>query len=89
MGIDYLSKKSTQIPNTSVKVFDARTFEILPFTHRFIPDVNTLTPFDESNDQFLLCSFTGQCSVYSLMNGLLEMQQFDVLSLYSFLFLVQ
>lgn len=89
MGIDYVSKKSPQIPNTSVKVFDARTFEILPFTHRFIPDVNNLTLYDESKDEFLLSDFVGNCSVYSLMNGLSEVQQFSVIVVKTFSLLVQ
>lgn len=79
MGVDYFSKKNQQAPNTSVKIFDTRTFEILPYTHRFMPDVNNLTLFDEQTDQFLLSDYSGNCLVYSLMNGLTETHQFSVL----------
>ena len=34
--------------------------------------------YDESNESFLLCDVAGNCSVYSLNNGLTENQQFSV-----------
>lgn len=79
VGVDYISKKNPQVPNTSVKVFDTRTLEILPYTHRFLPDVTSLSLFDESNESFLLCDVAGNCSVYSLNNGLTESHQFSVI----------
>ena len=78
VGIDYLSKKNPQAPNTSVKVFDARTYDILNYSHRFMPCVNSLTMYNEAADQFLLSDYSGNCSVYSLASGLSETQQFAV-----------
>ena len=78
VGIDYVSKKNPQSPNTSVKVFDARTYDILNYTHRFMPCVKCLTMYNEAANEFLLSDDCGNCSVYSLANGLSETQQFAV-----------
>ena len=74
--MDYVPKKNSS--STSVKVFDARTYNILPYTHQLMPNVNSISMYDESSYQFLLSDFAGNCSVYSLMNGCNEVQQFGV-----------
>lgn len=66
------------IPNTVVKIFDSRTLDILPYSHRFLPNISSLSVVDESNCSFIVSDIDGECSFYSLMNGLVETQQLAV-----------
>ena len=66
------------MPNTIVKIFDSRTLDILPYSHRFLPNISSLSIFDESSCSFIMSDITGECSVYSLMNGLVETQRLTV-----------
>ena len=77
-----MSKKTLAIPNTIVKIFDSRTLDILPYSHRFLPNISSLSVVDESSCSFIVSDITGECSLYSLMNGLVETQRLTV-SLYT------
>ena len=78
LGIDYVSKKSLGVPNSIIKVFDARTLDILPYSHRFQPSITSLRVVDEPSDSFLVSDLHGDCAFYSLLNGLVETQQYQV-----------
>lgn len=76
--MDYLSKKNTIIPNTVVKIFDARTSDIISYPRKFDVNINSLTVMDDSNLSFLASNLDGDCFVYSLANGLVETHNFRV-----------
>lgn len=57
------------------KIFDARTLDILPYSHRFLPNLSSLAVAEEGRDSFLVSDVAGTCSLFSLANGLVETQQ--------------
>ena len=78
LGIDHLSKSPHQIPTSIVKVFDIRTMEILPYSHRFPSNPSCLCATDHVNGEFLLTDSLGYGSFFQLGNGLVETQQLTV-----------
>lgn len=78
LGIDHLSKSPHQIPTSIVKVFDIRTMEILPYSHRFPSNPSCLCATDHVNGEFLLTDSLGYGSFFQLGNGLVETQQLAV-----------
>ena len=78
LGLDHISKSAHQIPTSVVKVFDLRTMEILPYSHRFLSNPSCLCVSDERSDEFMLTDTMGYASFYQLTNGLVETQQLAV-----------
>ena len=73
-----MSKKAMTIPYTIVKIFVSRTLDILPYSHRFLPNISSLSVVDEPSCSFVVSDITGECSLFSLMNGLVETQRLTV-----------
>ena len=82
-------KKAMSFPCSITKVFDLRTLEILPYSHQFLSYPIALQLIDESRSEFFLSNIFGVTSIYSLQNGLTELQQTSVFSLAALLFLVR
>ena len=66
------------MPDSIVKVFDTRTFAIVPFSTQPLPNPSCLTKVDENRGEFVVSNIQGSNCIYSLHNGLTAMQQTTV-----------
>ena len=78
LGIDYPPKKNAPIANTAIKIFDSRTLDIISYPRKFDSTISSLSMVDGMNYSFLVSNIDGDCSIYSLANGLMELNHFHV-----------
>ena len=78
LGIDYPPKKNAPIANTAIKIFDFRTLDIISYPRKFHTTISSLSVADDLNYSFLVSNIDGDCSIYSLANGLMETHHFSV-----------